>query len=763
MIISPPFLPVRLVGESDTAYLDRAMCEGVPGRGAFPVSYDLSWHGGVHLTAPTEERATLPVRAIADGTLAYFRQPTARTADAGHPLNHNGAWTDDGCIVLRHETEIGEGEQARLVFYSLYMHLSTLELRDLTLGGRVYRRDVLGQAGSIGGQEGKIHFEIIANEADKVFGRSSATLDHRRGNGRTDSCWGDAHFYLPPEVLCYEERPANWLNPDNPTATIVMRSSEDLFIRLRYDKGQCTLATFNVSGELIGERQEAEDFEYGLFQTACERYPACPSAGYEMLRYGRVLGPDALKPSGAAHWRQIALPSGSAWVNLNADSMTCFSDADFPHWLGWRLIDDDPLPDGHCQSSTVRSVLKLDEDPIFPDNTDAISILSSPAYDSLPAEHKDFLAERYEIEWQRNFPKLEAECKSLQRFAFKFPTEWAHSEFDSRFGWWLKLFRNDEAAVQQYQQLKAHQKALAFWEDAGLCNIDSDHWHFPPRPFIEAFRKCGWLSAQELVQLLPTSALRKANGRWVSEPVSVTNRAKKNLRDYRVELNKSLRAHGISTTPLRLAAFFGNAMQETQWFAKIHEDNRSAWYWPWDGRGFLQLTHAENYIKYWRFRGRVVSETLRCQFNAAARTAHANQNNSALQDVNFRELTPVMIQWRKDIAEGRHDPGASACAYWSWSGAARFADQAPAMIRQTLRDGTQIFVCYSSIPFGQVAATVNFGRPMSDPASIDRVYGIQARYQSYTSALMMLSEGLCFPDAHGHQHEQPEGYAPRRI
>lgn len=51
---------------------------------------------------------------------------------------------------------------------------------------------------------------------------------------------------------------------------------------------------------------------------------------------------------------------------------------------------------------------------------------------------------------------------------------------------------------------------------------------------------------------------------------------------------------------------------------------------------------------------------------------------------------------------------------------------------------------------------------MSGSASIARAYVIQARYQSYTSALMVLSEGLCFPDAYGNQYEETEGYAPRR-
>ncbi|MFZ5959105.1 M23 family metallopeptidase [Pseudomonas knackmussii] len=705
----------------------------------------------------------LPVRAIADATLAYVRQPTPVSADPAHPLNLNGKWSDDGCIVLRHETEIGEGDQARVVFYSIYLHLSAIELADCTVGAKVYRKDVLGQAGSINGRPARIHFELIANDAAKAMGRTTAELRYTTASGRRDSCWGDAHFYLLPEALSFDERPRSWSDPKNREGTIVWRPHEELFIRLRYERGQCTLSTFDAAGELIGEHHEAKDFEYDLFQIASERYPECPSAGYELLRYGRVFGPDALQPRNAAHWRQIALRDRKVWVNLNFDFVTRFSDADFPHWLGWRLIDDDCDPDGHCQSPTVRALLELDQDPLYPDQTDAIGIANSPAYDSLPAEHKDALAERYAIESQRNQAKLNAHHHRLQRCIFKFPSEWTKDNFDTRYGWRRKIYGNRADEPERYARMKAHQQALAFWEDARLTDIDSPHWHLPPRAFIEAFRKCGWLSANEMAQLLPMTALRKVGGEWRSEPVAFTDRDKDRLEVLRIELNKSLRAHGIAGSPLRLAAFFGNAMQETQWFSKLHENNRSAWYFPWDGRGFLQLTHAENYIKYWRFRGHNFTNAFIERFKQATRTAHAEQSNSALQDYHFPSLSRELIQWREDIATGRSDPSQSAAAYWSWSGAAKFADEVPHMVRETVGHGSHTLIYYSSIPFGQVAATVNYGSPMTDPARISRVNGIQARYQGYVSALMTLSEGYRFRDIHGHQQEQPDDYLPRRV
>ncbi len=58
------------------------------------------------------------------------------------------------------------------------------------------------------------------------------------------------------------------------------------------------------------------------------------------------------------HWRCVATPDGTGWVNLNQPTtIGVYSDADFPHWAGWNLIDDDSTPESLCNSSTIRSGL----------------------------------------------------------------------------------------------------------------------------------------------------------------------------------------------------------------------------------------------------------------------------------------------------------------------------------------------------------------------------------------------------------------------
>jgi hypothetical protein len=204
-------------------------------------------------------------------------------------------------------------------------------------------------------------------------------------------------------------------------------------------------------------------------------------------------------------------------------------------------------------------------------------------------------------------------------------------------------------------------------------------------------------------------------------------------------------------------------MQETQWFAKLYERNSTAWYFPWDGRGFLQLTGPDNYIRYWHFRGRKVSDALKAELSAAASKAHAERKNDALRDTQHPAVTAAMVKWREEVADDRvKDPGDSAGAYWAWTGAASFADQPPVLKREVEIVNNTIFVYYSCESFGQVAATVNFGSPVKDINKIAKVNGIVARYQAYTNALVILEDYRIFSYSQGHEEETPEGHERRR-
>lgn len=655
MLISPPFIPSPVAGESDDAFINRAMQGGIPGDGGFPLSFDLNWHGGVHLTAPREGTTVLPVRAIADGTLAYFRQPTQEaSAPADHGLRYRDRWTDNGCIVLRHETEIGEGDRSAVVFYSVYMHLSQITLPNPAIGMQVYRKDELGAAGRIYGEIHRIHFEIIADQSQitHLVGRSDRLLEHQAGNGRTDSCWGDMYFFVPPEVFAYEQPPANRLQSQN-TATVIYRcpalptgeipeqegSSPDpyapqepptlvqgyewavahflqdgFFVRMRYERGQCTLTSYLITGDEIGMHQEEADYEYNLYRTATNLYPLRPSAGYELLRFGRVLGPDALLPVEAAHWRQIALPARdgeeprTGWVNLNAPTVTQFSDADFPGWQGWQLIDDDTDSDSHCQSPFIRSLLRLDDGKVATDQVDAVSIALSPAYARLSDEEKLKLSERYELERARNEATLSNPDmqRQIKRLICKFPTEWSRNDFDTRYGWLRKVAPGGQLPEESYERLRRHHQELAFWENAALEGIETKHWHFPPKEFIAAFRKCGWLSSSELAQCIPRKVIEqtRSQGQTVYPQSSIAwGTALARANRFKVPLNKTLRKFLISSSKRRMSYFLANSIQETTYLSRTAEGGGpTLTYAPWYGRGMMQLTWEDNYKLYTGFR-----------------------------------------------------------------------------------------------------------------------------------------------------------------
>lgn len=217
MVISPPFLPLPLAGETEAQWFARAMnpqaakAAGVDAsEGSFPVSALFMWHNGIHLMAPPAPGGVLPVRAMADGKVIYFREPTKFTTDATHPQNcspnNTGpCWTDNGCVILEHNTDIGTaGEVATgFVYYSLTMHLAALDPA-VKLNARIYRKDIVGRAGNIYGRTADIHLEICCDDVQikRLIGRDPlwAPPFNRpapRSDGRTDAVFGDLFIYLP--------------------------------------------------------------------------------------------------------------------------------------------------------------------------------------------------------------------------------------------------------------------------------------------------------------------------------------------------------------------------------------------------------------------------------------------------------------------------------------------------------------------------------------------------------------------------------------
>ena len=768
MIISPPFLPdIKKLEkesekksekksdeesdeESDEDFVNRAMTPVKTGK--FPVSFEMQWHGGIHLQAPSSDS---PVRAIADGRIVYLRQPTAMPTNKAelneHPLydpSPNKGWTDNGCIVIKHQTEIGEN--ITVTYYSIYMHLNRIE-KNLNQGNNIYRKTKLGSAGQIYGQDNLIHFEIIAadDQIENIIGpitlnRNGANYyTNRQGHinhyisqhGSTRSCFGNMYFYLPADTPTY--------NQVNNTHTATGNTlGQALYLEMKYHSGNCTFTAYDENGTQIGQPVITNDnspkgsiHEYNLFDQSSKICSSMPTAGYELLRFGRILGTETAQDI-PTHYRQIPTASGNTWVNLNTEAIKKYSDADFPFWKGWSVADDDTNNDSRCDSEIVRKILDNGTAGSFARLTDA--------------QKQTRLAES--IIQQK-----------LQKIFYKFPTEWQNANFEDRFGW-IKKSKNQGGKNQtneQFTWFQNHVKALAFWEQANI-GIDANHWHCPPIEFIKHFRKCGWLSESELKQLVPTFAIR---GRFW-EKVNEYNRQRNALR---LNINKMLRKYCINT-PLRMACFFGNAIQECRWFKALNEDGGgSRWYSPWYGRGLLQLTPPYNYKYYWQFRGRTISrqfETLVARYKEVEKMKPKlrKANRGSFQDSQFPNLNQYFA-WRDELINSAIiDPTDSAGFYWAKNDMAKYADETHILERKTINamgnQGTKVY--YRSEAFWHASAKVNL------PARINDLYhpdlnGFDQRCSVYGNCLAILTE-MKFPDATNNLTlEFPEGYERREM
>lgn len=658
MLISPPFLSTPQgasnANESDEAYVARNMVGGTPGNGAFPVSFNFQWHAGLHLEGPVT-----PVRAIADGKIKYVRQATPKS-NGDVPLNYHAGWTSDGVVVIEHKTEIGENIE--ITYYSVYQHLSLIN-NTISQGKPVYRKDDLGRAGYIYGEPNKFHFEICCDDAnlEKMIGRKSGKLDTSK-DGRTTALWGDIHFASPvgtaiytTDMLAAEQAvsatadaaqkaqrkateaaqkfaaaqqameaataaagaaPGNaaLMAKKKQTATVAdkakheadkaqeaatnaqtkatesdnaykqalqspsHKTTQPLFVEMRYRRGQCTKTTYEESGKVVGALDEAKDYEYLLYEHAKKLYPACPSAGYELLRFGRVVGPDALNPSNATHWRKINYPGGTGWVNLRPDAIKKFSDADFPHWCGWTLVDDDTNGDSRCDSTTIKTMVLDGDDQCYDESAANVSLKNAGVQ------------------------------AKLKRAICKIPSEWDPADPDKRWGW-LKQddpkqyspLLNQCMSDEGFVELKAHLAALSFWDKAGMGN--KPYWYFNPREFISVFKRCGWLSKNELTQMFPKTVKHLHGTSFTAGNVGGNPVIVQRVDRWRTHLNIVLRKYNIDQ-PQRRLHFFSNVWEETGYLQLMVEGGgANASYAPWWGRGLIQLTHLANYQRYGKYRG----------------------------------------------------------------------------------------------------------------------------------------------------------------
>jgi hydroxyethylthiazole kinase len=336
------------------------------------------------------------------------------------------------------------------------------------------------------------------------------------------------------------------------------------------------------------------------------------------MRFGRVLGPDALAVSDqyrghVPHLRKVSIDNRDVYLDLNVSGIQAYSDADFPDWQGWTFIDDDTDGNSRCDSKKLVDLILAQLPPAEPEAARRDAQAAPAAEPPTPAQQqRDRLWRAYK------HCDESAVRDRLKRCVVKMPTEWARDDFDTRWGW-VKNAPGDapsnvllEACLspEAYEKFKRHHSALAFWEDARAAGltVDKVHYHFHPKLFVETWKKCGWLSVNELAQCIPRQVIdetKDAEGRRVLPRASILwDKAYARAARFALPLNKALRRYAISTTSLRMAYFLANSIQETMYLTRTSElGGEVTRYAPWYGRGLLQLTWEENYVRYGKFRG----------------------------------------------------------------------------------------------------------------------------------------------------------------
>ncbi|MEK8034983.1 M23 family metallopeptidase [Ideonella sp. DXS29W] len=606
MLISYPVLPAAAIHDDEDVYLANII-EGhlLQYEGVYPVSTINTaqgpmhrWHGGVHLSGGGE-----PIRAIADGTVVACR--FAAQAETYEPL---GSY-DTSFVLLRHETQTGEN--TTVVFYSLYMHLanqSALAADRLSQlpawmrqnpstevkrppNQRVWRKDVLGFAGQLYNREA-MHFEVFMLDADfqRVWRDSTAIT---QGTG-SDDWFGDAHFVIPAGSQFVER------HPDAPTDQGIKivdlagnqhdvyfpaprgssgQNDQPLYVSVSLQRGRRVATTYRSDGnggyEPVGAPIVEEDYEYELHRLTKVLYPDSPSAGLEWLRFGRLLGADTTIRH--QNWQQVRYSdSAIGYIDLAIDTVAKLSDADFPHWLGWEKREEGEttnFTDGICDDQRTLDVLH---------------------------------------QAQGN----EAAARKLQHLVCKSPSEWDDSDLPVRYARLRETGQSLESE-DSWQRFSEHVRKLAFWSQAELN--ERSIWHFHPLRFIHHFRKCAWLTGDELSLAIPRYPIyQQSNGIFSAHtngPPSVyqitRHEARLRFSTYFTELNRTIRKYAIHGGARR-AIFIAQVIHETDRWRTVREYGlgqpnpaipMAQYYAAFYGRGIMQLTWVGMYRDYANFRG----------------------------------------------------------------------------------------------------------------------------------------------------------------
>lgn len=590
MIISPPFLPALGPAVDGEIPLD-PMMDAVDRfesayYGIYPIAFDRRWHGGVHLTPKFQNE---PVRAIADGEVVAYRVSQKPITDGGKNVDGSDALNSNtGFVLLKHTTDTGNGRT--IVFYSLYMHLLDLQsirqrLGPLSKGSpaigsstvlpnwlayptegvqvpqdkKVYRKDILGYTGACHGQP-HLHFEIFMTDAE--FEAAFEKPGHRAQLGNenpatpaSNDYWGHT-YYVVPGSQAFLKAPQGLTSEQSayfpPLQDGMLDARSTLYVEAYFHKGQRYTRAWMASNGTIKlltpepVEDAYKDYEYKMYARATALYPRCPSDGYELLRFGRIL---CDQPTLDAQTTWVAMPfeaGKQGYIDIGSPRVQKLSDADFPFFMGWRKLDERTTPfdqDGLCDLDELRKIVAVAE------STEASTTKALPVVDQ---------AARLAAYVRGNAKVRE----SLRGFICHAPSEWDARNNAERYGrlndpgeFFGKRKETDPDGYKRFIRL---QEQFQFLDETALGS-HKKFWFFHPLAFIRHFRRCGWLSAGEFSQIYAESNFR-AVGK-VGEDYK---------RRYGRHLNVVLRKY-LLNEPLRCAHFLGQCAIESFYMMVVRE------------------------------------------------------------------------------------------------------------------------------------------------------------------------------------------------
>ncbi|UEP37529.1 M23 family metallopeptidase [Burkholderia ambifaria] len=636
MIISPPFLPeAGLAAPTGTNpdpmmdAVDKFECD----HGIYPIAVDRRWHCGVHLQPDTKGK----VHAIADGEVVAYRV-------CQHGVD--GGVSHPGFVLLKHTTETGEGRT--LTFYSLYMHLLPLaeyqqhranakqmpEFLRLPTGlvnkgqvtpaasgdgKKVRRKDVLGWRGEYEGMP-HLHFEIFMLPADfdAYFGCTQLGKGTPTPPTGTD-WWGHAYFVIPAGST-FRRLPEK-ADAHNKLHGIEFKPGQEgsnalpLLVETYFSVGSkytnvWSLAQDGTRTLLTPQPVEEKDYEYDLYKRATALYSSCPSDGYELLRFGRILSPSqTLADNARATWMKVNWAADKVgYIDINDPGIHKFSDADFLSCMGWQKVSEGNTPfssDGLCDVDALKKILN----DAAPHDVPAVGGETAEA-------HKKRVLSAY----VKGNARVRRQLRGLVCHA---PSEWDSTNNEGRYARLLDEGGFYHGNEKGYKDFLKYLKEVQFWDKTGLP-AGQKLWFFHPLEFIRHFRKCGWLTKDEIAATFPRFPFYTEQGS-PRRAIEIDNDiyrvtleiARQRVQSHVTALNNCLRKY-IGSDSKRVALFLAQVLLETaQWrdlggirrlmhewgFGKYSTVNPATkYYGPFYGRGIMQLTWAGNFEAYGKYR-----------------------------------------------------------------------------------------------------------------------------------------------------------------